>query len=138
MNQYERGKHEPDWLTVERLAAVLEVPVAFLFAEDEDAAALLLAFYALPTERRADALKLLQEMSSDSGATPGPLLSCLSAYYLYKGSTAKVNPKEIRLQSLRFSFLQPKQLLQDRCDLGRAKFRRMTLVLEQDQPPHLS
>src|SRR3954464_12641571 len=60
MNQYERGKHAPDWLTVQRLAAVLEVPVAYLYAEDETTAELLLAFHALPLEAREEAVSLLK------------------------------------------------------------------------------
>jgi transcriptional regulator with XRE-family HTH domain len=64
MNQYERGKHAPDWLTVERLAAVLDVPVAYFYATDDDAAELLLAFYALAPEARGRALELIRAMSS--------------------------------------------------------------------------
>jgi transcriptional regulator with XRE-family HTH domain len=60
MNQYERGKHAPDWLTVQRLAAVLEVPVAYLYAEDDTTAELLLAFHALPLEAREEAVSLLK------------------------------------------------------------------------------
>ena len=61
MNQYERGKHAPDWLTVERLAQVLAVPVAYFYAADDEAE-LLLAFHALPPDRRSVALKLLLGM----------------------------------------------------------------------------
>ncbi len=61
MNQYERDKHTPDWLTVQRLAAVLGVPVAWLYAEDDAAADLLLAFYALPLEVREEAVKELKK-----------------------------------------------------------------------------
>ena len=60
MNQYERGKHEPDWLTVQRLARVLSVPVAFLYADDDATAELLLAFDALPLEAREDLLDRLR------------------------------------------------------------------------------
>ena len=56
MNQYERGKHEPDWLTVQRLAQVLAVPVAYLYAEDDATAELLLLFHALPLEAREEAV----------------------------------------------------------------------------------
>lgn len=54
MNQYERGKHAPDWLTVERLAAVLDVPVAYFYAVEDDVAELLFRFHALgPEDRKA-------------------------------------------------------------------------------------
>jgi len=62
MNQYERGKHAPDWLTVQRLAAVLQVPVAYLYAEDDAAAELLLAFYALPLEAREKAVNAIRKI----------------------------------------------------------------------------
>ena len=62
MNQYERGKHAPDWLTVQRLATVLQVPVAFFYAEDDAAAELLLAFYALPLEAREEAVKAIRRI----------------------------------------------------------------------------
>jgi transcriptional regulator with XRE-family HTH domain len=56
MNQYERGKHEPDWLTVQRLAVALGVPVAYLYAEDDATAELLLLFHSLPLEAREEAV----------------------------------------------------------------------------------
>ena len=62
MNQYERGKHAPDWLTVERLAVALGVPVAYLFATDDDAAELLLTYYSLPAERRTAALTAVKAL----------------------------------------------------------------------------
>jgi len=62
MNQYERGKHAPDWLTVQRLAGVLQVPVAYFYADDDDAAELLLAFYALPLEAREEAVNAIKKI----------------------------------------------------------------------------
>lgn len=60
MNQYERGKHAPDWLTIEKLSAVLEVPTAYFYAADDDEALLLLAFHRLPAGKRASILKMVQ------------------------------------------------------------------------------
>ena len=40
MNQYERGKHEPDFSMVERIARVLNAPESYFYAEDGDAAGL--------------------------------------------------------------------------------------------------
>ena len=62
MNQYERGKHAPDWLTVQRLAAVLQVPVAYFYADDDDAAELLLLFYALPLEAREEVVNAIKKI----------------------------------------------------------------------------
>ena len=42
INQYEHGRHEPDYGTVKRLADVLEVPTAYFFAEDDLLAELIL------------------------------------------------------------------------------------------------
>lgn len=41
INQYERGKHMPDLLTAQRLAAELRVPVSYLYEPNDDLAALL-------------------------------------------------------------------------------------------------
>lgn len=53
MNQYERGKHTPDLKTTARIAAVLDVPVAYLFAEDDAVARLLLAYSRVSPEDRS-------------------------------------------------------------------------------------
>ncbi len=53
INQYERGKHAPDFLTVERLAKVLRVPTPFFYARDDDLAEAILQFGKLtPRQRR--------------------------------------------------------------------------------------
>jgi transcriptional regulator with XRE-family HTH domain len=44
INQYERAKHHPDVLTVQRLAKVLEVPSPFFYAQDDLLAAWILVF----------------------------------------------------------------------------------------------
>lgn len=59
INQYERGKHFPDFGTITRLALVLEVPAAYLFAEDEQLAAWILFWHALAdTERQEWMLRM--------------------------------------------------------------------------------
>jgi len=45
MNQYEKGKHAPDFGTVSRIAAVLKVPTAYFYAEADDEAGLLMKFH---------------------------------------------------------------------------------------------
>lgn len=35
MNQYERGKHVPDFRTLKSLAGILEVPTAYFYCEEE-------------------------------------------------------------------------------------------------------
>lgn len=64
MNQYERGKHEPDLSMVQRLARVLDVPVAFFYSADDDEAELLMVFYRLPPPRRASALEAMRTIAA--------------------------------------------------------------------------
>jgi transcriptional regulator with XRE-family HTH domain len=52
INQYERGKHAPDFSVVERLAAVLKVPVPFFYARDDDLAQMILRFGSLSAAAR--------------------------------------------------------------------------------------
>ena len=60
INRYELGIHRPDLLTVRKLAKVLDVPVAFFFAdEDDDIAELLLLHKKANAGLRSDAFKLL-------------------------------------------------------------------------------
>lgn len=44
INQYETGKHVPDIQTAQRLAEVLGVPAPYLYAEDDQLAAWILAY----------------------------------------------------------------------------------------------
>ncbi len=47
INQYERGKHEPQLKTAKQLAEALGIPAAFLYTEDELLAQLLLQWNGL-------------------------------------------------------------------------------------------
>jgi len=54
INQYERGKHAPDFLTVCNLAKVLDVPTAYFYAKDDNLAELIELFGKLrPAERKS-------------------------------------------------------------------------------------
>ena len=48
INQYERGKHTPDFLTLTHLATVLRVPVPYFYTEDEELAELLTLLHTTP------------------------------------------------------------------------------------------
>lgn len=52
INRYERERNQADMTKAAELASVLDIPVAHLFAEDDDLAAAILAFVKLPTEER--------------------------------------------------------------------------------------
>lgn len=44
VNQYERARHTPDYRTLSALARVLGVPVAYLYAEEDGLAELILTY----------------------------------------------------------------------------------------------
>jgi len=44
VNRYETGVHQPDLQTLQRLAAILKLPVAYFYAEDDDLAQLIKDF----------------------------------------------------------------------------------------------
>nr|WP_245188202.1 helix-turn-helix transcriptional regulator [Frateuria flava] len=60
VNRYELGVHEPDIATIERLAAALGVPTAYLFADDDRLARLILAFERLPASEKDCLLKAIE------------------------------------------------------------------------------
>lgn len=61
INQYERGKHEPQLKTAKQLAEALGIPAAFLYTEDELLAQLLLQWNALSTRQKKDVLKSVEK-----------------------------------------------------------------------------
>lgn len=61
INQYEHGKHEPDFRTVQRLATVLDVPAAYFYAVDDLLAALILA---ADRASHADKRKLIRKLAT--------------------------------------------------------------------------
>ena len=52
MNQYENDRHVPNPITVEQIAAVLNLPVAYFYSVDDDEAQLLVLFYRSDEIRR--------------------------------------------------------------------------------------
>ena len=66
VNQYERGKHAPDFQMVRRLAVVLQVPTAYLYAEDDDLAEALILLGASPSERRKRLIEVLRRSASEN------------------------------------------------------------------------
>jgi transcriptional regulator with XRE-family HTH domain len=66
VNQYERGKHTPDTSTLSKLGEVLNVPVAYFFADDDELALLITTYYRLPLKGRRRVAKLLAEGAKDA------------------------------------------------------------------------
>ena len=62
INQYERGKHLPDFNTAERLAAVLSVPMSYFYARDDELARLIRIFGNLDPASRQQIVDLTNEL----------------------------------------------------------------------------
>jgi len=60
MNQYEKGKHIPDFSTIKRFAKVLKVPACYFYAEDDEMAEMILTFGSLSPSLRAKTLLKLK------------------------------------------------------------------------------
>lgn len=56
INQYEKGKHAPNFETVCNLAKVLNVPVSFLYTPEDDLAQFILLFGSLSESDRRSIL----------------------------------------------------------------------------------
>lgn len=63
VNRYELGVHKPDYAIAQRFATVLDVPVAYLYCDDDKTAEMLIAFHRAPAMRKRQVLALLH--SSD-------------------------------------------------------------------------
>ena len=63
INRYEQEVNRADMDTAAELAKALNVPLAYLFAEDDDQAELLLAFTQLSKSERSKVLALAKQMA---------------------------------------------------------------------------
>ena len=61
INQYEKGKHVPDYMTATRLAKAMDIPVTYLFADDDELAFVILALDKAPRRKKAQIMKLLKD-----------------------------------------------------------------------------
>lgn len=64
MNQYERGKHVPDFGTVSRIATVLNIPTSYFYAVADDEADLLVRFHRMTKAQRAKVIAFAHELVS--------------------------------------------------------------------------
>ncbi|MDY4317009.1 helix-turn-helix transcriptional regulator [Pectobacterium actinidiae] len=60
INRYEKGVHEADTETIQRLADVLDVPLAYFYTADDELAELILAFHALSPKDKPEILALVK------------------------------------------------------------------------------
>lgn len=56
MNQYERGKHAPDYRLMCKVAEILNMPVSWFYTQDDELARLQEIFFHLPPQARRDLL----------------------------------------------------------------------------------
>lgn len=56
MNQYETGKHSPDFGMLQRLAKVLNVPVEYFYTDNNDVAKLLVKIHLMDNVKKVDFL----------------------------------------------------------------------------------
>jgi transcriptional regulator with XRE-family HTH domain len=52
INQYEKGKHTPEFTMAKRLADVLNIPTSYLYEANDDIAAMLLLYFQLNDDER--------------------------------------------------------------------------------------
>jgi transcriptional regulator with XRE-family HTH domain len=62
MNQYETGKHEPDFLTLKHISRVLKCPVAYFYAEDDDLAEVIRIFHLLNQQNRKKLMGIARKL----------------------------------------------------------------------------
>jgi len=64
MNQYETAKHAPNISVVRQIAAVLDLPEAYFYAEEDDSARLLVLFHRLPEDKRQAVIAFAVSLAS--------------------------------------------------------------------------
>lgn len=70
MNQYERGKHAPDYRLMTRVAEILNMPVSWFYTADDEQARLQELFYQMDAQTRRNLLAQAERMVSTVEKTP--------------------------------------------------------------------
>lgn len=65
MNHYEKGRHMPDYETLERLAEELDKPVAYFFCDKESLAELICLLDHVSEDQRRTLIKQLKSGSQE-------------------------------------------------------------------------
>ncbi len=65
MNQYERGKHQPDYLMVSRIAQVLDLPESYFYTQDDSLAGLSVRFHRANSALRAAIIEASNKTESE-------------------------------------------------------------------------
>lgn len=62
MNQYERGKHGPDFSMVERIAAALDIPECYFYCKGDDLAMILVRLHRMPDTKKVDLTRAINRL----------------------------------------------------------------------------
>lgn len=62
MNQYETGKHSPNYSSLKRIAEVLNVPTAYFYAEDDELAELIRLYKQLDKQQVLEILSHIKKI----------------------------------------------------------------------------
>lgn len=60
MNQYERGKHVPDFLMASKIAEILDLPTAYFYTENELLAEIIQVCHTLNNEQKLEVLRFIE------------------------------------------------------------------------------
>jgi transcriptional regulator with XRE-family HTH domain len=63
MNQYEKGKHTPDFEMVCNLASILKIPENYFYTKDDLMAQMILIFYHLDENRKIEIINIASNKS---------------------------------------------------------------------------
>lgn len=61
MNQYETGKHTPDYLTLQHISKVVKLPVSYFYAESDELAQWIILFTQISKSERLKYLKAVSK-----------------------------------------------------------------------------
>ena len=67
MNQYERGKHVPDFLMVSKIAQTLNLPTAYFYTDDDNLAELIQSYHLLNNEQKKQVLEFIGQLECHNG-----------------------------------------------------------------------
>jgi transcriptional regulator with XRE-family HTH domain len=73
MNQYERGKHAPDYRLMCKVAEILDMPVSWFYTEDEDQARLQELFHRLDPMPREHLLLKFESLAKQAAISKSPI-----------------------------------------------------------------
>lgn len=63
MNQYERGKHVPDFLMASKIAEILDLPTSYFYVENDLLAEIVLESHSLSNEQKLKVLQFIKTIS---------------------------------------------------------------------------